>query len=91
MPPQEILRELTLDALLDMNEAKVKETLRRCGASAEECGRLQYALTCLRKVTRLGRLGQSRQPPRPPLRPGRYISLPGLAWFPGHQGFCWGR
>ncbi|XP_040099897.1 kinase suppressor of Ras 1 isoform X3 [Oryx dammah] len=51
---QEILRELTLDALLDMNEARVKETLRRCGASAEECGRLQYALTCLRKVTRLG-------------------------------------
>ncbi|XP_059525431.1 kinase suppressor of Ras 1 isoform X9 [Myotis daubentonii] len=50
---QEILRELTLDALLDMNEAKVKETLRRCGASAEECGRLQYALTCLRKVTGL--------------------------------------
>nr|XP_020745934.1 kinase suppressor of Ras 1 [Odocoileus virginianus texanus] len=37
-----------------MNEAKVKETLRRCGASAEECGRLQYALTCLRKVTGLG-------------------------------------
>lgn len=55
MLPQEILRELTLDALLDMNEAKVKETLRRCGASAEECGRLQYALTCLRKVTGLGR------------------------------------
>ncbi|XP_074199196.1 kinase suppressor of Ras 1 isoform X1 [Camelus bactrianus] len=51
---QEILRELTLDALLDMNEAKVKETLRRCGANAEECGRLQYALTCLRKVTGLG-------------------------------------
>ncbi|XP_039741995.1 LOW QUALITY PROTEIN: kinase suppressor of Ras 1 [Pteropus medius] len=51
---QEILQELTLDALLDMNEAKVKETLRRCGASAEECGRLQYALTCLRKVTGLG-------------------------------------
>ncbi|XP_074176348.1 kinase suppressor of Ras 1 isoform X2 [Rhinolophus sinicus] len=50
---QEILRELTLDALLDMNEAKVKETLRRCGASVEECGRLQYALTCLRKVTGL--------------------------------------
>ncbi|XP_022451269.1 kinase suppressor of Ras 1 isoform X1 [Delphinapterus leucas] len=51
---QEILCELTLDALLDMNEAKVKETLRRCGASAEECGRLQYALACLRKVTGLG-------------------------------------
>ncbi|XP_063512382.1 kinase suppressor of Ras 1 isoform X5 [Pongo pygmaeus] len=37
-----------------MNEAKVKETLRRCGASGDECGRLQYALTCLRKVTGLG-------------------------------------
>uniref|UniRef100_A0A8C9UP49 non-specific serine/threonine protein kinase n=1 Tax=Spermophilus dauricus TaxID=99837 RepID=A0A8C9UP49_SPEDA len=51
---QEIPRELTLDALLEMKEAKVKETLRRCGASAEECGRLQQALTCLRKVTGLG-------------------------------------
>uniref|UniRef100_A0A452QS83 non-specific serine/threonine protein kinase n=1 Tax=Ursus americanus TaxID=9643 RepID=A0A452QS83_URSAM len=51
---QEILSELTLDALLDMNEVKVKETLRRYGANAEECGRLQYALACLRKVTGLG-------------------------------------
>ncbi|XP_006874286.1 PREDICTED: kinase suppressor of Ras 1 [Chrysochloris asiatica] len=42
-----------------MNEAKVKETLRRCGASTEECGRLQYALTCLRKVTGLG--GEHRE------------------------------
>lgn len=53
--PQEILSELTLDALLDMNEVKVKETLRRYGANTEECGRLQYALACLRKVTGLGR------------------------------------
>jgi len=51
---QEILSELTLDALLDMNEVKVKETLRRYGANAEECSRLQYALACLRKVTGLG-------------------------------------
>uniref|UniRef100_A0A8C0KMU1 non-specific serine/threonine protein kinase n=1 Tax=Canis lupus dingo TaxID=286419 RepID=A0A8C0KMU1_CANLU len=51
---QEILSELTLDALLDMNEVKVKETLRRYGANTEECGRLQYALACLRKVTGLG-------------------------------------
>ncbi|XP_057357132.1 kinase suppressor of Ras 1 isoform X13 [Manis pentadactyla] len=50
---QEILHELTLDALLDMSEARVKETLQRCGASAEECGRLQAALACLRKVTGL--------------------------------------
>ncbi|XP_005402841.1 PREDICTED: kinase suppressor of Ras 1 isoform X3 [Chinchilla lanigera] len=59
---QEILRELTgdqLDALLEMDEAKVKETLQRCGASAEECGRLQQALTCLRKVTGLG--GEHRE------------------------------
>ncbi|XP_017704029.1 PREDICTED: kinase suppressor of Ras 1 isoform X5 [Rhinopithecus bieti] len=51
---EEIPHDLTLDALLEMNEAKVKETLRRCGASGDECGRLQYALTCLRKVTGLG-------------------------------------
>jgi kinase suppressor of Ras 1 len=38
-----------------MDEAKAKETLRRWGASTEECGRLQQALTCLRKVTGLGR------------------------------------
>ncbi|XP_049717430.1 kinase suppressor of Ras 1 isoform X3 [Elephas maximus indicus] len=56
---QEIPSELTLDALLDMNEAKVKETLRRCGASTEECGRLQHALTCLRKVT--GRGGEHKE------------------------------
>ncbi|KAL1778878.1 kinase suppressor of Ras 1 isoform X1 [Sigmodon hispidus] len=51
---QEIPQELTLDALLDMDESKAKELLRRWGASAEECSRLQQALTCLRKVTGLG-------------------------------------
>ncbi|XP_027282349.1 kinase suppressor of Ras 1 isoform X3 [Cricetulus griseus] len=51
---QEIPQELTLDALLEMDESKAKEMLRRWGASAEECSRLQQALTCLRKVTRLG-------------------------------------
>ncbi|XP_037665444.1 kinase suppressor of Ras 1 isoform X7 [Choloepus didactylus] len=56
---REIPSELTLDVLLEMDEAKVKETLRRCGASAEECGRLQNALTCLRKVTGLG--GEHRE------------------------------
>lgn len=40
-----------------MDEAKAKETLRRWGASAEECSRLQQALTCLRKVTGLGKKG----------------------------------
>jgi hypothetical protein len=54
-PPQEIPQELTLDALLEMDEAKAKEMLRRWGASTEECSRLQQALTCLRKVTGLGK------------------------------------
>ncbi|XP_051014045.1 kinase suppressor of Ras 1 isoform X2 [Acomys russatus] len=51
---EEIPQELTLDALLEMDEAKAKELLRRWGASSEECSRLQQALTCLRKVTGLG-------------------------------------
>ncbi|XP_012973820.1 kinase suppressor of Ras 1 isoform X7 [Mesocricetus auratus] len=51
---QEIPQELTLDALLEMDESKAKEILQRWGANAEECSRLQQALTCLRKVTRLG-------------------------------------
>ncbi|XP_038184600.1 kinase suppressor of Ras 1 isoform X3 [Arvicola amphibius] len=51
---QEIPQELTLDDLLEMDESKAKEMLRRWGASAEECSRLQQALTCLRRVTGLG-------------------------------------
>ncbi|XP_024051201.1 kinase suppressor of Ras 1 isoform X3 [Terrapene carolina triunguis] len=51
---ERIPEELTLDALLDMNESKVKETMKRCGASDEECSRLNGALTCLRKVTESG-------------------------------------
>ncbi|XP_042298731.1 kinase suppressor of Ras 1 isoform X6 [Sceloporus undulatus] len=37
-----------------MNESKVKDTMKRCGASTEECSRLNGALACLRKVTRTG-------------------------------------
>ncbi|XP_048375493.1 kinase suppressor of Ras 1 isoform X1 [Sphaerodactylus townsendi] len=37
-----------------MNESKVKDTMRSCGASPEECSRLSGALACLRKVTRTG-------------------------------------
>ncbi|EQB78372.1 kinase suppressor of Ras 1 [Camelus ferus] len=97
----EILRELTLDALLDMNEAKVKETLRRCGANAEECGRLQYALTCLRKVTGLGsfitppttpqlRRHAKLKPPRTPPPPSRKVfqllpSFPTLTRSKSHE------
>uniref|UniRef100_A0A803XNG0 Kinase suppressor of ras 1 n=1 Tax=Meleagris gallopavo TaxID=9103 RepID=A0A803XNG0_MELGA len=49
-----IPEELTLDALLEMNESKVKETMKRCGARDEECSRLNGALSCLRKVTGSG-------------------------------------
>lgn len=51
---QRIPEELTLDALLEMNESKVKETLKRCGARDEECSRLNGALSCLRKATESG-------------------------------------
>ncbi|XP_068271459.1 kinase suppressor of Ras 1 isoform X3 [Nyctibius grandis] len=51
---QRIPEELTLDALLEMNESKVKETMKRCGAREEECSRLNGALSCLRKVTESG-------------------------------------
>ncbi|XP_019366596.1 PREDICTED: kinase suppressor of Ras 1 isoform X2 [Gavialis gangeticus] len=51
---QRIPEELTLDALLEMNESKVKETMKRCGAREEECSRLNGALSCLRKVTETG-------------------------------------
>lgn len=60
--PQEISHNLTLDALLEMNEAEVKETLRHCRAGPEDCGRLQQALACLRKVTGLGEWGQLASP-----------------------------
>uniref|UniRef100_A0A8C9NCX2 non-specific serine/threonine protein kinase n=1 Tax=Serinus canaria TaxID=9135 RepID=A0A8C9NCX2_SERCA len=53
---QRIPEELTLDALLEMNESKVKETMKRCGARDEECSRLNGALSCLRKVTESGTL-----------------------------------
>ncbi|KAJ1185363.1 hypothetical protein NDU88_002156 [Pleurodeles waltl] len=45
---------LTIDALLDMNESRVKETMRRYGASSEECLRINDALISLRKVARSG-------------------------------------
>ncbi|XP_015277406.1 PREDICTED: kinase suppressor of Ras 1 isoform X3 [Gekko japonicus] len=52
--PERIPADLTLDALLEMNESKVKDTMKRCGARAEECSRLNGALACLRQVIRTG-------------------------------------
>ncbi|KAM8974931.1 kinase suppressor of Ras 1 [Pelodytes ibericus] len=51
---QKIADDVTLDALLEMNELKVKETMKRYGASTEECSRLNGALTCLKKLARSG-------------------------------------
>lgn len=68
----------------------MKETLRRCGASGDECGRLQYALTCLRKVTGLGTWGL---PPSPLLGLVPWGLWPSpwwvMEWGKRGQGF-WG-
>ncbi|XP_053310940.1 kinase suppressor of Ras 1 [Spea bombifrons] len=51
---QKIAEDVTLDALLEMNELKVKETMKKYGATTEECSRLNGALTCLKKLARSG-------------------------------------
>ncbi|XP_029467841.1 kinase suppressor of Ras 1 isoform X3 [Rhinatrema bivittatum] len=51
---QEIPENLTLDVLLEMNESKVKETMKRCGASRDACSKLNGALICLRKIVKSG-------------------------------------
>ncbi|XP_008819819.1 kinase suppressor of Ras 1 isoform X1 [Nannospalax galili] len=90
---QEIPRELTLDALLEIDETKAKEMLQRWGASPEECSRLQQALTCLRKVTGLG--GEHKEDSGWSLSEARRESSSGpsvdtlspasLAWPPGNS------
>ncbi|XP_048851713.1 kinase suppressor of Ras 2 [Brienomyrus brachyistius] len=42
--------QLTLEALLDMSEEQVCETVQKLGASPEECARLNASLSCLRSV-----------------------------------------
>ncbi|XP_049326648.1 kinase suppressor of Ras 2 isoform X2 [Astyanax mexicanus] len=42
--------ELTLEALLEMGDEGVSETLQKFGASEEECARLNASLTCLRSA-----------------------------------------
>ncbi|KAI4872785.1 hypothetical protein NFI96_014191, partial [Prochilodus magdalenae] len=46
--------KLSLDALLQMPGAQVRETMRRLGSSAEECARLCAALSCLKSATESG-------------------------------------
>ncbi|KAI4905398.1 hypothetical protein NFI96_006689 [Prochilodus magdalenae] len=46
--------ELTLEALLEMPDEEVSETLQKFGASEEECARLNASLTCLRSAHKSG-------------------------------------
>uniref|UniRef100_A0A8C3V6V2 Kinase suppressor of Ras 1 n=1 Tax=Catharus ustulatus TaxID=91951 RepID=A0A8C3V6V2_CATUS len=79
---QRIPEELTLDALLEMNESKVKETMKRCGARDEECSRLNGALSCLRKVTESGGELRDDVPVALPERRDSSSSQPDPAWSP---------
>uniref|UniRef100_A0A7N6FEC5 non-specific serine/threonine protein kinase n=1 Tax=Anabas testudineus TaxID=64144 RepID=A0A7N6FEC5_ANATE len=42
--------KLSLDALLQMTGAQVRDTMRRLGSSSEECARLSAALSCLKRA-----------------------------------------
>ncbi|NXC53512.1 KSR1 Kinase, partial [Aleadryas rufinucha] len=81
-----IPEELTLDALLEMNESKVKETMKRCGARDEECSRLNGALSCLRKVTESGGELKDDVPMALPERRDSSCSQPDPAWSPCAKG-----
>ncbi|NXB93640.1 KSR1 Kinase, partial [Vidua chalybeata] len=77
-----IPEELTLDALLEMNESKVKETMKRCGARDEECSRLNGALSCLRRVTESAGELRDDVPMALPERRDSSCSQPDPAWSP---------
>lgn len=56
---QEISRgQLTLEALLDMSDEQVCETLQKFGANMEECARLNASLSCLRSAHKSGEMQQ---------------------------------
>lgn len=51
---QAVEAKLSLDALLQMTGAQVRDTMRRLGSSSEECARLSAALSCLKSATESG-------------------------------------
>lgn len=51
---QAVEAKLSLDALLQMTGAQVRDAMRRLGSSSEECGRLGAALSCLKSATESG-------------------------------------
>ncbi|XP_039197301.1 kinase suppressor of Ras 1 isoform X2 [Crotalus tigris] len=90
---ERIPEDLSLDAFLEMNDSKVKDTMKRYGASMEECSRLNGALTCLRKATRMGGEHKDHLVWNPPdvcretsLMPPSELSPcpPGLTWIQGN-------
>ena len=46
--------KLSLDALLQMTGAQVRDTMQRLGSSSEDCARLIAALSCLKSATESG-------------------------------------
>uniref|UniRef100_A0A8D3B8Y1 Kinase suppressor of ras 1a n=1 Tax=Scophthalmus maximus TaxID=52904 RepID=A0A8D3B8Y1_SCOMX len=53
-PLQVVEAKLSLDALLQMTGAQVRDTMRRLGSSSEECARISAALSCLKSATESG-------------------------------------
>uniref|UniRef100_A0A3Q2DPH7 non-specific serine/threonine protein kinase n=1 Tax=Cyprinodon variegatus TaxID=28743 RepID=A0A3Q2DPH7_CYPVA len=51
---QAVEAKLSLDALLQMTGAQVRDAMRRLGSSSEECARLGAALSCLKSATESG-------------------------------------
>uniref|UniRef100_A0A672YR03 Kinase suppressor RAS 1 N-terminal helical hairpin domain-containing protein n=1 Tax=Sphaeramia orbicularis TaxID=375764 RepID=A0A672YR03_9TELE len=50
----EVEAKLSLDALLQMTGAQVRDTMRRLGSGSEDCARLSAALSCLKSATESG-------------------------------------
>lgn len=62
-PLQAVQAKLSLDALLQMTGAQVRDTMQRLGSSSEECARLSAALSCLKSVSESGEF-TAWEPPR---------------------------
>ncbi|XP_028322766.1 kinase suppressor of Ras 1 isoform X3 [Gouania willdenowi] len=54
--------KLSLDALLQMTGAQVRDTMRRLGSSSEECAKLSAALSCLKSAAETGELREDGGP-----------------------------
>uniref|UniRef100_A0A1A7WPC1 non-specific serine/threonine protein kinase n=1 Tax=Iconisemion striatum TaxID=60296 RepID=A0A1A7WPC1_9TELE len=51
---QAVEAKLSLDSLLQMTGARVRDTMRRLGSTSEECAKLSAALSCLKSATESG-------------------------------------